>query len=242
MNNLPQQPQAPLARIRHALHTARVKRSATSALPTAACLTAALLLAGCAHPHVPRVRFAREMPPSRPLVQRALNTFPRRLNQSFFAAVDVLGKRFTALGRLHSAGHNHFQLTVATEMGQLLFEARYSAHGFHLVRITRRISPSAAKWICTNVRLALRAPHSARGLRMHRYFSVLHRRDAAGHAFTYTFAGRRGRLVKDRIGLSLFDTLHVQYRRYQKNGLPQEIVLYRPLEDTLLEITFTGPA
>lgn len=208
----------------------------------AAVLVAGGLLAGCAQPHPPRVRLGREPAPGRALVQRALNAFPRHLNQSFFATVNVLGRRFTALGRLHSAGPKHFHLTVATEMGQLLFEARRDAKGLRLVRITRRISPSAAKWICTNVGLALRAPHSARGLRVHRYFSLLHQRGASGHAFTYTFAGRHGRLIKDRVGLSWFDTLHVQYRRYEKNGLPQEIVLYRPLEDTLLEITFTGPA
>jgi hypothetical protein len=210
--------------------------------PAAVAALCVVSLAGCAAPRAPRVRLALQPPPPPRLVGAMLRRFPRQIDRSFFATVQVGGKRFTAIGRLHSFGPRDFRITVATEMGQLLFDARWNWAGLHLLRITHRISPMAAKFVCDNISYALRVPRSAAGLREKRYYAVLHRRDDAGHSFRYVFAGRLGRLVKDRVDLSFFDTLHVQYRRYTHGGLPQKIVLYRPLAAMLVEITFTGHA
>ncbi len=131
-----------------------------------------------------------------------------------------------------------FRLRVGIVGGPGLFDGRYDWAGIHFRSCSPAFDDRVATAIMEDVSAALRLPRSLEGLELGEHVSRLRVRGGDGWEYTYEFAGTRGGLRMLTVTRGAFDTLEVQFPRYEATGWPREMTLYRPAYGYSAAFTF----
>lgn len=190
---------------------------------------------------VPMTRPTTGSAPTAPQVQAALAQWPQQARRPFFATIHAAGHRVTASGVLDYHSPYDFRITTITELGQILFDARYNWAGVHVLRIMPDLSPTVVETLCHDISLSLRPPPSLEALQVRSHDSLLVLTSSEHYTFTYDFANPDAQLHTLDIKMGAFDTLYVTFPQYTPAGAPKQISLARPLRAYSITLTFTDP-
>ncbi|NNM85361.1 MAG: hypothetical protein HKL96_06370 [Phycisphaerales bacterium] len=206
-------------------------------------LFAALLMGGCSSVVVPPLRLAATAAPTTASVNAFLRQWPTRGDRQFFGTLYLHGRRMTVIGRLHYMSTTDIRLTVATELGQMLFDTRFNWAGPHVLHCQSEFPKVVASGICADMKLALHLPKPPVGLKVHSHSATLQQENSFRWTFNWTFAGAKGEVVSQRVNrhASLFggNTTVVRYSDYNGNLFPGQITLYRRKLNYSLRLNFT---
>jgi hypothetical protein len=216
-----------------------IKRLLLSALA----LFAAALGAGCTQPAprwVAAANQAAATQPPMPLaerIQQAMAAWPHTVHWTFFTTIHAAGNRTTASGVVDYRDPQHVRMTAVTEMGMILFDARITPDGVQADRLMPGLSASIVKDFVRDLALAFHTPANLADLKISSDRATL-TEDHDDHTYHYTF-GPDGRLRQTVVDVGLFDTVNIQYLRYNARGWPVDVTVSRPLRAYSLELSFT---
>ncbi len=207
-------------------------------------LFAALLMGGCSSVEVPPLQWAATAAPTAASVNTFLRQWPARGDRQFFGTLYLHGRRITVIGRLHYISTTEVRLTVATELGQMLFDTRFNWAGPHVLHCKAGFSKAVASGICADMKLALDVPRPPVELKVHSHSATLQQENSFRWTFNWIFAGAGGEVVSLRVNrhASLFgsNTTVVRYSDYGRGLFPGQITLYRRKLNYSLRLTFTN--
>jgi hypothetical protein len=206
-----------------------------------------LLLAGCETAPAIAPRADRPLSPEALRVQAALDQWPDAsdrvvgLRRTFFTTIHAAGKRTTATGILHYYGPRDLRITAVTEMGAVLFDARFNWAGVKVLRTMPGLDASIIETIVHDLALAFIPPPPAAlaDLEIKRDAWLLHHFDADNYKHAYIFSPADARLTQHDVTFAVLDTLRILYRRYNPQGWPLDLHFSRPARLYTIAITFT---
>ena len=170
------------------------------------------------------------------------------INRTFFATIHIAGHRTTASGVLQFHNPHDFRITAATEMGVILFDGRMNWAGVTVLRSMPGIDRGIIASLLTDLTTAFQLPDSLKGIQAKGGNPaggsppselVLKRQGADTNHYTWIFNPATGRLRTLDVEMGLFDTLHIEYLRYNGDGWPQEMTVTRKARLYNISFTFT---
>jgi hypothetical protein len=168
------------------------------------------------------------------------------IKRPFFATIHIAGHRTTASGLLQYHNARDFRITAATEMGVILFDGRMNWAGVNVLRSMPGIDRGIIGTLITDLTTAFQLPESLKGIEAKGAAAtggptalVLKKQGADTDHYTWTFDARTGRLRTLEVDKGLFDTLHIDYVRYDARGWPQEMTVTRKARLYTISFTFT---
>jgi hypothetical protein len=204
-------------------------------------LIAAMGLAGCQS--APTVAVSA-MSPEAQRVSEALGAWPEAavgapaIKRPFFTTIHLAGRRVTASGVLAYHSARDFRITAATELGVILFDARMNWAGVTVLRQMPGLDRMIVDSLVRDLSKAFRLPESIDGLGRQGNMLVLTHTDAESNDYTWEFDPASGRLRETEVKLGTFDTLLVDFRRYNAHGWPEEMTLTRKARFYTINLTF----
>jgi hypothetical protein len=208
-----------------------------------------LSVSGCETPSVVNVSAPS---PEMQRAQAAMAEWPNvpadapALKRSFFATIHIAGHRTTASGLLQFHNARDFRITAATEMGVILFDGRMNWAGVMVLRTMPGIDPGIIESLLKDLATAFQLPESLNGIQTKGSGAaaelMLKRQGADTDHYTWIFDGSTGRLRETDVDKGLFDTLHIQYLRYDMRGWPEEMTVARKARLYTISFTFTDGA
>jgi hypothetical protein len=209
----------------------------------------AMAVGGCQTEHILNVSAPT---PEMQRVQAAMAEWPHApsdapaINRTFFATIHIAGHRTTASGVLQFHNPRDFRITAATEMGVILFDGRINWAGVTVLRTMPGIDRSIIASLLTDLTTAFQLPESLNGIQAKGGSPsgggipaelVLKRQGGDTNHYTWVFNPTTGRLRTLDVDVSLFNSIHIEYLRYNSSGWPQEMSLKAPLYN--INFTFT---
>ncbi|MEI8195981.1 MAG: hypothetical protein WCI73_08745 [Phycisphaerae bacterium] len=195
----------------------------------------ALILAGClAAPASMKTGAALREPAAIP---GGLTPWPGQEQKTFFVMLQAGGQHITASGFLDAQSPQTFRITALTEMGYVLFDARYAEGTAEIRRILPGLPRTVVANLCRDVALAWSGnlDHGT-GKEKPGQFTTFDGHH--GHArWEGTGADRRLRAIEIEVGA--FDKLTVEYGDYDAQGWPMRVTLRRPMRGYTLMLRFT---
>ncbi|MCL2646832.1 MAG: hypothetical protein FWD61_07475 [Phycisphaerales bacterium] len=161
------------------------------------------------------------------------------LKRSFFTTIHIAGRRTTASGILDYHNPRDFRIIVVTEVGNVLFDARINWAGVTVLRTMPGLDASIVAILVNDLSRAMQLPDSLDGLVLARDQFILRRTGSDTFRYTWTFDAVTGRLKTTEIAMGAFDTLRIEYLRYDSRGWPEEITLIRKARFYNITFTFT---
>jgi hypothetical protein len=168
------------------------------------------------------------------------------IKRPFFATIHIAGHRTTASGLLQYHNSRDFRITAATEMGVILFDGRMNWAGVSVLRSMPGIDRGIIASLLTDLTTAFQLPDSLKGVEAkgatatgEPVLLVLKKQGADTEHYTWTFDTRSGRLRTLDVDKGLFDTLHIDYQRYNALGWPEEMTVTRKARFYTISFTFT---
>jgi hypothetical protein len=204
-------------------------------------LIAAAFFAGCQASHTVAVS---AMSPESQRVSQALEAWPEApvgapgLKRPFFTTIHLAGKRVTASGVLEYHSARDFRITAATELGVILFDARMNWAGVTVLRQMPGLDKLIVDSVVRDLSKAFELPASLDGLGQQGNVLLLSHTDAESNHYTWVFDPSSGRLRETAVKLGAFDTLLVEYPRYNAHGWPEEMTLTRKARFYMINLTF----
>jgi hypothetical protein len=196
---------------------------------------------------IPTVPIAA-MSPEAQRVSQALAVWPEidagspPLNRPFFATIHIMGRRVTASGVLQYHSPRDFRITAVTEMGVILFDARMNWAGVTALRQMPGLDKSMVESLISDLSKAFQLPDNLEGLAEKGNFLVLKRIEADTNKYTWLFDPASGRLRETDVDISTFDTLKIEYPRYNVHGWPEELTVTRKARFYMINLSFTDSA
>ena len=211
--------------------------AAGGTLAVSGCQTAPHLMPATAPtPDMLRVRATFEQWPHAPAAAM------QGVIRPFFTTIHIADHRVTASGILNIHSPRDFRITAVTELGVILFDARFNWAGATVLRAMPglgQLGTGVIENIVTDLSTAFRPPPSLIGLKRDGNTLVLNQTEADTHEYRWKFDAKTGRAKILDVNLGLFDTLHVQYKGYTDEGWPRELVMSRGARFYTISITFT---
>ena len=164
--------------------------------------------------------------------------FPDGLHRHFFTTIHAGGKRTTATGILRYYGEHDFRITVITELGAVLFDARSSTDDATVYRSLPGLDTSIVQTLFSDLSQSFIEPSSLEGLELRKTQWVLHQTDTRRFKHTFEFNPDDGRLQTQNVSMGLFDTLQIAYKHYNVHGWPDELQISRPARLYAISISF----
>jgi hypothetical protein len=185
-------------------------------------------------------------------VQQAMAAWPSApsdgpaINRTFFATIHIAGHRTTASGVLQFHNARDFRITAATEMGVILFDGRMNWAGVTVLRSMPGISSAIIGSLLKDIASSFQLPETLNGVQVKGRGTgtqlVLKRQLADTNHYTWIFDASSGRLQEIDEDLGLFDTLRINYLRYNERGWPEEMTVTRKALFYTISFTFTDGA
>lgn len=210
------------------------------ALKSAALLFAAAL-AACA---APTIHIAAQSPEAQK-ISAALSAWPEAPSDSagikrpFFATIHIAGKRTTASGLLEFHNARDFRITAVTEMGVILFDARFNWAGVTLLRQMPGLPSGIVSSLVKDIGVAFDKPDSLASLGRKNNNLVVSIVEADTHRYTWTFDSTSGRVRQVDVDMGILDDLKIEYKAYNALGWPQELTISRPASLYNISFSFT---
>jgi hypothetical protein len=207
---------------------------------------AGLGIAGCQT--APVVTNAAAWSPVQQRIQEAEGRWPvvaaagPALKRPFFATIHIAGHRTTASGLLQYHNARDFRITAVTEMGVILFDGRMNWAGVTVLRSMPGVDKGVIETLLRDLATAFALPTSLAGGEERGGTYVVHETGADTNKYTWMFDAASGRLRETEVSLGLFDTLHVNYLRYNGAGWPAEIAVTRKARLYTISLSFTDDA
>jgi len=194
-------------------------------------VTLSLLLIGCGT--IPATPIAALSPEAQRVAQSTLwPNIPAK--RPFSITIHIAGRRTTATGVLDYHDPRDFRITAATELGNVLFDVRVNWTGVTVLRTMPGIDASIVEAFVRNLSRAMTLPDSLEGLTLARDQLLLRR-----NGYLWTFDANTDRLKTTEITMGTFDTLRIEYLRYDHRGWPREIAITRRARFYSITLTFT---
>jgi hypothetical protein len=212
------------------------------AIAVGGCQTERMLNVSAPTPEMQRVQLAMAEWPHAPSDAPAIN-------RTFFATIHIAGHRTTASGVLQFHNPRDFRITAATEMGVILFDGRINWAGVTVLRTMPGIDRSIIASLLTDLTTAFQLPDSLKGIEAKGGNPsgggspselVLKRQGGDTNHYTWVFDPTTGRLRTLDVEMSLFNSIHIEYLRYNSSGWPQEMTLKAPLYNISFTFTDSG--
>ncbi len=140
------------------------------------------------------------------------------LKRPFFATIHIAGRRTTASGLLQFHNPRDFRITAATEMGVILFDGRMNWAGVTVLRSLPGVDKSVIGTLVRDLATAFQLPTSFGGGVPKNGVLTIRQTGADTNKYTWMFNARSGRLRQTLVDLGLFDTLVINYLRYNAAG------------------------
>ena len=198
-------------------------------------------LSACQVPTIP----VAELSPQAQRVAHSLELWPEiptggsGLKRPFFATIHIVGKRTTASGVLDYHNPRDFRVTAVTEMGMILFDARMNWAGVTVLRQMPGLDKSVVAILIEDLARAFQLPDSLEGLGEKGTKLVLRQSLSDNTKITWLFDAQSGRLRQTDVDMGAFDTLHIEYQRYNSRGWPEEMAVTRKARFYNIAFTFT---
>jgi len=164
------------------------------------------------------------------------------LKRPFFATIHILGRRVTASGVLQYHSPRDFRITAVTEMGVILFDARMNWAGVTALRQMPGLDTSIVESLVSDLSKAFQLPDNLDGLAQKGNFLILNRTEADTNKYTWLFDPSTGRLHQIDVDIGPFDTLKIEYPRYNAHGWPEELTVTRKARFYMINLSFTDSA
>jgi hypothetical protein len=161
------------------------------------------------------------------------------LQRTFFATIHIAGRRTTASGILSFHNARDFRITAVTEMGVILFDGRMNWAGVTILRSMPGVDESIVGTLVHDLAIAFQLPTSLTGSSTKDGALVVKQTGADTNKYAWTFDSHSGHLRSTDVSLGLFDTLHIDYLRYNTQGWPQEMTVSRKARLYTISFTFT---
>jgi hypothetical protein len=184
------------------------------------------------------------MSPQAQRVSEALSAWPEApkgasaIKRPFFTTIHLAGRRVTASGVLEYHSARDFRITAATELGVILFDARMNWAGVTVLRQMPGLNRMIVDSLVCDLSKAFMLPDSLDGLGRQGNMLVLTHTDAESNHYTWEFDPASGRLRETVVKLGTFDTLLVDFPRYNAHGWPEEMTLTRKARFYTISLTF----
>ncbi len=168
-----------------------------------------------------------------------ISTSEPALKRSFFATIHIAGRRTTASGLLQYHNPRDFRITAATEMGVILFDGRMNWAGVTVLRSIPGVDKGIIATLVRDLATAFQLPKSFDGAVAKNGVVTIRQTGADTNKYTWAFDARTGRLRQTQVDLGLFDTLYINYLRYNPRGWPEELTVIRKARFYNISLTFT---
>jgi hypothetical protein len=185
------------------------------------------------------------MSPEAQRVSQALSAWPEAavgapgLKRPFFTTIHLAGRRVTASGVLEYHSARDFRITAATELGVILFDARMNWAGVTVLRQMPGLDKLIVESFVHDLSKAFELPASLDGLAQQGNSLVLSRTGGDTNEYTWVFDPSSGRLRETEVKIGMFDTLLVDFSRYNAHGWPEEMTVTRKARLYSLNLTFS---
>jgi len=202
------------------------------------------LLGGCASRQTSDASANAPLSAEARQVQAELAKWPRPkdpvkgLERPFRTTIQIAGKTTKAHGVLKYYGARDCRLTVVTETGSLLIDARMNWVGVTVLGHAPKIKAEVISMLVRDLSAMFVLPCEVSNMRVVREGWVLRRDSGDGTSVWYTFSPKTARLLKQEIVYGIFDTLRIVYKSYTPAGWPRELTMSRAARLYWIEITF----
>lgn len=164
------------------------------------------------------------------------------LKRPFFATIHIAGRRTTASGLLQYHNARDFRITAATEMGVILFDGRMNWAGVTVMRSLPGVDKSLIASLVRDLATAFQLPTTLSGSSAKNGSLTIKQTGADTNKYTWIFDTHTGHLRETQVDRGIFDTLYVDYLRYNARGWPEEISVVRKARFYNISLTFTDDA
>jgi hypothetical protein len=124
-------------------------------------------------------------------------------------------------------------------LGVILFDARCNWAGVTVLRQMPGLDKPIVESLVRDLSLAFHLPSSLSGLAVKGKVLMLRRTEADTNRYTWIFDEHTGRLNEIDVDRGAFDTLRIEYPRYNALGWPEELTLTRKARLYSINLTFT---